>query len=156
FVGDAQRVDRRSDRELLERTEASAKLADLLDRLVHDRLGGREVAAAEVSASTAGQRTEVSVGAVAKAAGRDRGDADRRLVGLGHLLAEGEGRPAAGDIEAAGAGLVESRIEVELDVEIAVAEADRLALGLGLGAVDSHGGVSAVVLGRAGRERAGD
>src|SRR5262245_53241866 len=34
FVGDAQRVDRRTDRELLERTEASTKLADLLDRLV--------------------------------------------------------------------------------------------------------------------------
>ena len=45
---DTQTVDRRSDRVLLERTEASTEGRDLLDGLVDDLLGVREVAVDDV------------------------------------------------------------------------------------------------------------
>ena len=49
FVGDAQAVDRRADRELLERAQPAAEAGDLLDRLVDDLLRADQAAAAEAS-----------------------------------------------------------------------------------------------------------
>src|SRR5262245_52466457 len=69
FERDAKAVDRRADRELLERTEPASQLRDLLDGLVDHFLRGDEVLAVERGRPTAGEAAEITIGAVAKAGG---------------------------------------------------------------------------------------
>ena len=146
FAGDAEVVDGRRQRVLLERAQSATQRADLRDGLVDDLLRRRKVVAGQRVDAAAGQAAEEAQVVVAKAAGGDVLNTDAgQTLGV-DFRAEGERCAASGDAEGLGLTGIESGAELEVDIQIAVAVADVGSFDFGGGAVDVDDRVGSVGL----------
>ena len=146
FVRDAQAVHRRPDGERLERAQTASETADLIDGVVQNGLSDGQIAAGEAVGAAAAERAEISIDGISEIAGGYRSDSDGGLVGFSNLGTEGEGRPAAGDVEGLRTRLVVLLGEVEADVEGGVAVADSQTRDVSGRAVDGDVGVGSELL----------
>src|SRR6185437_8458195 len=146
LVSHVQAVDRGTEGEGLEGTQAAAKAGNLSNRVADNVLSTAQIGGTERIGSTAAQRVEEADARVSKAAGRDRLNANAGLVGFVDGCTQREGGSAAGDTERLALAGIEASREGEVHIEVVVAIGDVQTAGLSRSTIDLHSSILAVSL----------